>query len=132
MTPAEIVAVKLFGWRATEAPSGLLKSNRYYSHPDLCGFVGVADSYTDTRWLREGEWPDFTDERLAWYWIRRVEDALAEKGLIDEYVLNLWRSRVHGDEWIAKSASPDWVNILRATAPQRLEAAIRVVEEAGL
>lgn len=115
-TPAEVIAVKLLGWKATEAPSGLLKSNRYYSHPDLCGFVGVADSYTDTRWLREGEWPDFTDERLAWYWIRRVEDALDKKGLIARYLVHLCHHKF----------------VLRATVPQRLEAAIRVIEEARL
>jgi hypothetical protein len=115
LTPAEIVAVKLLGWTRENNP--LYPDEREYSHPSGsfhtiggelngtgCGEVGAED------------FPDFIDNYAAWYWIRRVEDALDKKGLIARYLVHLCHHKF----------------VLRATVPQRLEAAIRVIEEVGL
>jgi hypothetical protein len=111
LTPAEIVAVKLLGWEPYHSEDGrAYKLDGYaviYVGNDPEPYVGRTP---------KGNWPDFTDDRLAWYWIRRVEDALDEKGLIARYLVHLCHHKF----------------VLRATVPQRLEAAIRVIEEAGL
>ena len=119
MTPAEIVAVKLLGWKPIATPDCCDASQRWYQQERHQ--IGVLSDGRCT--VKTTVWPDFTDERLAWYWIRRVEDALRalDKDLFDDYMLYVTRKCDYDrrDAWLA-------------TVPQRLEAAIRVIEEAGL
>ena len=113
MTPAEIVAVKLLGWSLRPDDGG----QKCYEH--LSGSVHFVGGELDGCGMGQcgGEdFPDFIDNYAAWYWIRRVEDALDERGLIARYLVHLCHHKF----------------VLRATVPQRLEAAIRVIEEAGL
>ncbi len=111
LTPAEIVAVKLLGWKP------YTDNDEDYQHFRI---------FSDGKpWCSVCDLPDFTDERLSWYWIRRVEDALRERKLLMEYYDAL-RLASFG------FCDSDVFWEFRATVPQRLEAAIRVIEEAGL
>ena len=57
-----------------------------------------------------------------WNDIRRMEDALAEKGLFSQYYMELACATPAGGTY--------WDT--RATAEQRVQAALKVIEEAGL
>jgi len=111
MTPAEIVAVKLFGYKPIVE---LRKGDWTHGH-----------LFSDGRAYGSHEaMPDFRNDQIQWHSIRRVEDAIWEKGLSFEYRNVLWKTKIDR-EW-------DYEYQMRATVPQRLEAAIRVIEEAGL
>jgi hypothetical protein len=128
LTPAEVIAVKLFGWEPIETPTGFNRQLRWYDSPTEMIMVGV-DQHGIAKTINTN-WPDFTDERLAWYWIDLVQRELAARGLIygtpakPSYIREL--RRIYGTD------DGDAMVYLLATVPQRLEAAIRVIEESGL
>jgi hypothetical protein len=115
MSPTEIIATKLLGW-------AVLNEYGDYAKDATCASVNrngelIEDFSRPSAKPHEiHEWPDLDD----WNDIRRMEDALAEKGLTWRYFNELNRSC---DE------SP---RCLRATAEQRVAAALKVIEEAGL
>jgi hypothetical protein len=121
MNPAEIIATKLFHWfrhqngtAYTHGPSGRIF------------FPDDAMEYPE-------DWPDLTD----WNDIRRMEDALAERGLLAAYKCQLswiWDKesglQPPGFTWKAAGLIEDVM--LRATPEQRVAAALKVIKEAGL
>jgi hypothetical protein len=117
-TKTEFLAQKLFGWE-------LVETNEYYRREN----AGDRHSYKlmpdDMLLIGKGKFPDFTD----WNWIRRMEDRMETDALYAKY----------RDALLAVSAKDqamwtyaDWYKILRATPAQRIAAAVRVLEEAGL
>jgi hypothetical protein len=125
LTPAEVLATKLFGWKCDDSKNNLPERDREYSRISDAGYTQWACIKIERgeEIFGERSWPDFTDERLAWYWIRRVEDALRalDKDLFDDYMICVTRKCDYDrrDAWLA-------------TVAQRLEAATRVIKEAGL
>jgi hypothetical protein len=137
MNPAEIIATKLLGWfrhqngtAYTHGPSGRIF------------FPDDAMEYPE-------EWPDLSD----WNDIRRIEDALAEKGLYCSYLAQI--AHIDPPEDLCAMIAPllsdealDGVTdyesrleqafvaaaalVKRATAEQCVAAALKVIEEAGL
>lgn len=128
ITNTEIVACKLFGWRV-----GSLSE---YSRLEQQGkrprykWKNVND---DVLLLGETDWPNFTDERLAPYWRDRLEDALCSKAMWSAYEKALLRIVLDdaGYKGIEDTA-PSLYLMLRAKPAQRLEAAVRVLDEVGL
>jgi hypothetical protein len=108
MTPAEIIAVRLLGWEPISVED--------IGYPHSKAYRSIDDRFYRNENIDE-IFPAFDDEVDKWYFIRRMEDALAERGLIWQYfnALNALCSE-----------SP---RCLRATAEQRVQAAMRVLEE---
>jgi hypothetical protein len=78
------------------------------------------------------DWPDLDD----WNWIRRMEDALAEKGLLPRYIMELL-SQPYTEAQDLERRSLGFVNevfwfFTRATPAQRVAACLRVLQDAGL
>jgi hypothetical protein len=118
ITPEEAIAMKLLGWTPIKDMTPYDKGLRGYSHAEHGNAFLTGTGCP--MWRCGGyhsEFPDFTDDRLKWYWIRRMEDALAERGLLWQYFNAL--NRLCGE-------SP---RCLRATAEQRVEAALKALEE---
>lgn len=75
-------------------------------------------------------WPDFTDDRLKWYWVRKMEDEIAAKGLWVPYETELRRSTLDDAGYGGiESVAPSLSLLLRATAAQRVAAALKVLPE---
>ncbi len=141
MTDTEKIAVGLFGWgdgRKVEPEWDGPNAKKVYEKNGQEVFA-YTDGTCSGEFRPSSEWPDFTDDRLKWYWIRRVEDALAEKRLLTAYVTQLDALAAGTDEWRAQKetgavsdSALQWreYHILRATVEQRLAAALRVIEEA--
>ena len=128
MTYTEIIAVKLFGWeRIEDKPEKILgPPSRWYELGNYS--TAVYDNGSAVGWTA-GNWPDFTDGSLRWYWIRRMEDALAERGLGKTYAQTLcgaYPELLTPDEFDAIAAP-----CLRATADQRVAACVKVLEGQG-
>ena len=110
MTNEEKIAVGLFGWVEQAC--------------DKVGCKCYTNSATSAKlWLKSGEavvgvglysWPALSD----WNWIRKVEEALAERGLFEEYDWDLFDVCTENIELYEYTA----------TAEQRVEAAIRTLE----
>jgi hypothetical protein len=119
VTPAEIIAVKLFGWRHDGYWPSVGKRYKHPNRPDC-------RVYEDGEGVGSDTWPDFSD----WNSIRRMEDALAERGLMEgspsEPSYTRMLRRIVGPD------QSDYCVGLRATAEQRVAAALKVIEEAGL
>lgn len=121
LTPAEIIAVKLFGWKFEGA--GFNFNGKVYSRNGQRANINPDGSrrFDPTRY-----WPEVTD----WNWIRRMEDELAAKGLLEAYMLRL------DGEFTVKASEPlpgtcmTWQSfaMLRATVEQRIAAAVKVLE----
>ena len=131
MTYTEIIAVKLFGWESMncEWPDEI-----WYCHPSGAEHR-LGTPYNEYIVVDgEEEWPDFEDERLKWYWIRRMEDSLAERGLNRHYMVALWHLYAgHRNDPFPDLDNPECCLEcgLRATAEQRVEAAVKVLEGQG-
>jgi len=138
MTPTETIAVKLFGWepylpkplefdddvRALYRKEGELVALFNLDPPCLRAVAIDGSTAVD--------WPDLAD----WNWIRRMEDALADKGLLSQYINRLsWHPYSEDQDSERRSLTSveesHWF-YLRATASQRVAAALQVIEEAGL
>jgi hypothetical protein len=121
MNPAEIIATKLFHWFRHQ-------NGTAYTH----GSSGRIFFPDDAMEYPE-EWPVLTN----WNDIRRMEDALAEKGLLAKYHHSLWENCALEDwQWV-EYTNPYFPCLnkympLRATAEQRVAAALKVIKEAGL
>ena len=139
MTHTEIIAVKLFGWEACETPPIETDPNvRWYQkmgsreHLEYVGYRSDDADICGTIYRTVG-WPNFADERLKWYSIRQMEDALAKRWLLKQYMLTI------DGEFTVKASDPmpgtciTWQSfaMLRATAAQRVEAAVKVLEGQG-
>lgn len=126
MTHTKIIAVKLLGWVSDHRP---LPSNtdRAYALPNTVQRCSVTRNVCVAS---SAHWPDFTHPRDCWYWVRKMEDALAEKGLLYAYSDTLMREydAAHkGDGPLPGEA----VMYLVATVEQRLAAAVKVLEQEG-
>lgn len=116
LTPAEVVATKLFGWeRLLDQCPTTWHSARHFS--DGKPYVSLTRGF-----------PDFTTDVCKWYWIRQLEDALTERGLGKAYA----KALVARFDFIDDTFDAVVVPCLRATVEQRLAAAVRVLEEAGV
>ena len=115
MTPTEIIATKLFGWERCERDT---QDSRRYEHPK--GGVAFVSGELDGGGFGPAggeDWPDLTD----WLWIQRMEDALLQQELLDEYV-NALRA-------LASNKYPWCENYqMLSTAEQRVAACVKVLE----
>lgn len=118
MTSNEIIAMRLFGWVKDNRPlppnveRGYVLPGTVHRCSVTCNQSVASFSY----------WPDLTD----WNWIRRMEDALAERGLGKAYAQTLcgaYPELLTPDEFDAIAAP-----CLRCTASQRVAAAVKVLE----
>jgi hypothetical protein len=116
MTPTEIIATKLFDFDAL--PCLTDAHENWYVHRPTSNVASVDPNtgHLNVSWCGCEEWPDLAD----WNDIRRMEDALAEKGLRISYYCAL-----HDEDC-------DWPEALTATAEQRVASALKAIEEAGL
>ncbi len=130
MSPTEQIAVKLFGWKADKRSRGCTWTRFTCESP-----MDVAIIYDIGVNNGPDHWPDFTDDRLKWYWIRQVEDALIniKNGHYQTYYLHCL-----ADIWDEESGTQPptftWRHLLstvalRSTAEQRLAAALRVLND---
>jgi len=124
MNPAEIIATKLLGWERLPVDPPIYAKGR--------SEVTVVDGEEYRRdWDLSHIWPDLSDYNC----IRRMEDALAERGLLRRYHSALWGNCVLEDWQRLEYASPSFFSLqsyifLRATTEQRVAAALKVLEEA--
>jgi hypothetical protein len=115
MSPTEIIATKLLGW---------IVLNEYgdYEKDATCATVNrngelVEDWFPASAKPHEiHDWPDLTD----WNDIHLIQAAIYHKGLIDHYALVLHGMGVPHPKFFF------------ATPEQRVAAALKVIEEAGL
>ena len=129
MTYTEIIAVKLFGWESIEPkPEKILgPPSRWYELGNYS--TAVDDNGRAVGWTA-GNWPDFADGSLRWYWIRRMEDALAERKMLMAYMMAL--TEAYDADFSGEGPLPGTLAMfLRATAEQPVEAAVKVLEGQG-
>jgi hypothetical protein len=118
MNPAEIIATKLLGWR-------LHKGDENYE--DYSHFMIFSDGKP---WCSVCDMPDLSDYNC----IRRMEDALAEKGLLGKYILALLDQLFpveYAYEWPKQGMDPGTYGVwhtTRATTEQRVAATLKVLE----
>lgn len=133
LTDTELIAERLFGWELSEAPpvwgnkilrwytKGSDASTRLWIGVDDRGVVNGGEINFRDVWFDPDNWND----------IRRMEDALAGKGLTEKYILVLdsWYTVAKSD--VLPSGLIDWQTLamLRATAPQRVAACVKVLRE---
>jgi len=128
MTPTETIAKKLWGWKPDKRARGC-KWTRWTRDPH-----DVAIIYDDGVNPDSDTWPDFADEIRQHYWIRRMEDRLAEMPdwtLYQETLKGICLDDAGYTDGIKDLADITRL-LLRASASQRLAAAVRVCEGAGL
>jgi len=130
MNPTETIAVKLFGWeQIPDDGPATDKCFQFNKGPKLWLRDGVFDGGSGVP-----HWPDLTD----WNWIRRMEDALFSTIRLGEEMYGLALTQIvkeaEDPAWLALNRPPkvSWTACLHATAPQRVAACLRVLEEAGL
>jgi hypothetical protein len=114
------IAKALFGWRPATEEERIVMNGPWPPH------IKAATWKDGQMWVGPEALPDFADEVKQHYWIRRMEDRLAEMGLIFQYA-RLLHLMIPAD-----NRGDIAVDALRATTTQSLAAAVRVVEEAGL
>lgn len=132
LTDTEKIAVALFGWVADKRTRGY-KWTRYTRQSP----IGVVICHDDGIWTGSEDWPNITD----WNWIRKMEDAIAERDLNLLYAEALYDQTGNVayatmlDGAHAKRMSSDALTRLipfacgiRATAAQRVAAAVKVLE----
>ena len=127
MTPAEIIAVKLFGWRPLTEDKWLAFIGRDRDRPAIVRYFGDGKSYCgDVDLINLSDWNS----------IRRMEDTLAERGLYCTYMNILAEgkgvTKESSQNGIYNSYKLDAFNAKRATAKECVAAALKVLEEAGL
>ncbi|CAB4140648.1 hypothetical protein UFOVP398_61 [uncultured Caudovirales phage] len=121
MTPTELIAVKLFGWERVEPERD---DPTAYEHPTgSTAYVGGELDGTGYGPIGGADWPDLADLND----IRRMEDALAERGLISLYVAAIEIIVPITPDYDQNLCWREW-RILRATAEQRVAAAVKVLE----
>jgi hypothetical protein len=137
MNPTEIIATKLLGWRHDGYwPSGG-KRYKHPNHPDC-------RVYEDGEGVGSDAWPDLSD----WNDIRRMEDTLAEKGIevwckylnflmsdFDPTAMSKHLKPLRDCGQVSPDAALLLVGAASALSPtteQRVAAALKVIEEAGL
>lgn len=140
MTPEEIIATKLLGWEPyIPKPLEFDDDVRALYHNDG-ELVALFD--LDPPCLRavaiDGStavgWPDLTN----WNDIRRMEDALFSQIRLGEEMYGLALTHavkgIEDPEWpvLTKMHKVSWSACLHATPAQRVQAALRVIEEADL
>ena len=125
MTYTEIIACKLFGWKAA--------GTKEFVGPHGARVAVEHDRAFDVKPCSTYTWPDLAD----WNWIRRMEDALAAKGLWGAYILALLEQPFPVDysyEWPRQGMDPQTYGVwhtTRATADQRVAACVKVLEGQG-
>ena len=120
MTPTEIIAVKLFGWKRVEPERD---DPKVYEHPTgSTAYVGGELDGTGYGPIGGADWLDLADLND----IRRMEDELAERGLGKAYAKRL----VAAFDLLPYEGAFGQVAVpcLRATAEQRVAAAVKVLE----
>tara|TARA_R110000868_G_scaffold4119_14_gene25052 strand:- start:5503 stop:5943 length:441 start_codon:yes stop_codon:yes gene_type:complete len=146
MTDTERIAVGLLGWKPCEPLQGEEhRGYRWYARTGRLDDFPLVAAVTDSDiWAGRAHWPDFTDERLKDFWIRKMEDALAEEGLECRYLTEL--NSIHtanGEDYeIAKRVHeqmPDeiteikmgfsyQIGMMHSTPAQRVAACLKVLE----
>jgi len=117
LNPTEIIATKLLGWeRSKTYPKE--QGIRFTHHRFI---PAIFDSEFDFPIQQNWGWPNLAD----WNDIRRMEDALAEKGLLVQYANALWKLCPSEGDW-------EYNYQLLAIPDQRVAAALKVIKEAGL
>ena len=113
MTSTELIACTLFGWKAADS--------KEFVGPHGARVAVEHDRAFDIKPCSTYAWPDLAD----WNWIRRMEDSLSERGLWSQYCHELCNGR-----WVLITDAVTDVGELvgRATADQRVEAAVKVLE----
>ena len=120
MTDTETIAVELFGWRRAESQEGF-KAYRLGPSPT---YLINQDGTARFRWV-DCEWPDLAD----WNWIRKMENALAERGIVPWLAYGAaLKSAVMADRKPTQIIFDSDV-YLRATTAQRVAACLKVIEE---
>ena len=127
MTPEEIVATKLLGWERGVEDDGQV----VYLHKES-GSVHYFGGELDGCGMGQINGADFPD-LSNWNDIRRMEDALAKKGLSAKYYSTITASvEFNALESFADNAAKLLSALSQATPEQRVQAALRVIEAAGL
>lgn len=134
-TDTEIIAMKLFGWEIY-GPSKSINDepSMDYRHKETGEYAYVLSVNGEYYGPQALNWPNLQD----WNWIRRIEDKLAEtlRNGAEWYGLVLTRV-VKAEEdperlEMTGGNKVSWNSCLRATTVQRVSAALRVIQEAGL
>ena len=126
MTPEEIIATKLLGWERGVEDDGQV----VYLHKES-GSVHYFGGELDGCGMGQINGADFPD-LSNWNDIRRMEDALAEKGLSAKYYSTITASvEFNALESFADNAIKLLSALSQATPEQRVQAALKVIEEAG-
>jgi len=142
MTDTETIAVKLFGWEPCGPPYPKLESRpyRWYIKPamplELSCYIGFEVDHVAFSRFSESDWPNFSHPREQHYWIRRMEDALAEKRLLPRYIMELL-SQPYTEAQDLERRRLGFVNevfwfFTRSTPAQRVAACLKVIDETDL
>ena len=125
MTPEEIIATKLLGW----VDEGVMSNGEHWFFHPQHGRARLSAKNGTVNLGQQSTWPDLSN----WNDIRRMEEALAEKGLSAKYYSTL-TSHVtfNALESFADNAIKLLSALSRSTPEQRVQAALKVIESAGL
>lgn len=121
MTSTELIATKLFGWERVKPTR---EDPKVYEHSTgSTAYVGGDLDGAGCGPIGGEDWPDLTD----WNWIRRMEDVLAERQMLMAYMMAL--TEAYDTEFSGDGPLPGTLAMfLRATAAQRVAAAVKVLE----
>ena len=123
LSDTAFIAERLFGWNPINCPKGFNSALKWYESAEEMYRVGVdAEGKAQSK---PNNWPNFSHEINKHYWVRRMEDALAEKGLGKVYAKTL----VARFDFIDDTFDAVVVPCLRATAAQRVAACVKVLRE---
>ena len=118
LSDTAFIAERLFGWKADKRTRGV-KWTRWTREPYDVAIVYDDGINPDSPWPKLDDWND----------IRRMEDALSKESLYFDYARHLCTMVSGMDYFIGSNQTPDWLVCLRATAPQRVAAAVKVLRE---
>ena len=125
ITPTEFLAMKLWGWElSADQPDKLYREYRRDYRSISLPFIAYARfRYGSELELRSSNyWPNFNPtSRECWYWIRQMEEKLAERGLMLDYVQAIHMA-IPADE-----RGDNRIDPMLATPAQRIAAAVRVL-----
>lgn len=127
LTDAELIA-KLLGW-VPYNPSANYSHCRCYRKGRQWEGIRIADG---SQYCKNDNWPDLAN----WNDIRRMEEAIVEQKLFAEYLFALtsqpYTKEQEEERRSLSSVEESWWFFCRATQAQRVAAAVKVIQEAGL
>jgi hypothetical protein len=119
MSDTELIATRLLGFRIATEQERLTMGRPW---PEGITTATYRDS---GMWIGKGKFPDLAN----WNDIRRMEDAIREKGHADHYVVTLHKLVWLDNYEFVQYEQPDWVSIRFATQEQCVAACVRVLRE---